>query len=207
MSILDEQLKELQGRKLKVEFFNLLKKNIGSISDPKFKSVEKEVKDDLFTFIQAQVDMIEGGEVKSKSEINELFNEDTVKTLLILAEKVKSKQTSSRQTQEPVKQADSLENQLDYSKADKISFALQYRHLGGKDIKVSSQGGAKGKVVGVDAPYIVVQLLNGQTVSVPPKDIMVWEKIIKLEIGFTIPSRFDKIKLVINCIFKGVLNG
>lgn len=173
MSILDEQLKELQGRKLKVEFFNLLKKNIGSISDPKFKSVEKEVKDDLFTFIQAQVDMIEGGEVKSKSEINELFNEDTVKTLLILAEKVKSKQTSSRQTQEPVKQADSLENQLDYSKADKISFALQYRHLGGKDIKVSSQGGAKGKVVGVDAPYIVVQLLNGQTVSVPPKDIMV----------------------------------
>lgn len=178
MSKLDEQLKELQSRKLKVEFFKLLKTTIGDVS-PKdgMKDIEKEVKDQLFAFIDAQVDMIESGEVKSNGEINTLFEDTEVQILKKMVEKVSQKQIDPYKTTgvnetlktNGVEQTQPV-NAMD--KQDKIQFALKHRNLGGKDVKVKSLGNASGTVTGIDAPNIVVQLANGQYVQVPPQDII-----------------------------------
>ena len=84
MSALDDELKELRSRKLKAEFFALLRNSVGEVDASKFKDVEKEVKDEVFAFIDAQVDIIESGEVRHKGELDTLFSESDVKTLKLL---------------------------------------------------------------------------------------------------------------------------
>lgn len=175
MSVLDEQLKELQGRKLKVEFFQLLKSKLGDITETKYKNVEKEIKDDLFAFIDAQVGLIEGGEVRSEAEVGSIFNDEQAKALLLLADKVINKapqETPYNNQNPPANTPMNPAPQTDMNKQDKISFALQHQKLGGKKVTIPSHGGATGEVTGLDAPYIGVTLTNGQYVKVLPKDIV-----------------------------------
>ena len=173
MSVLDQQLKELQQRKLKVEFFKHIKGKIGDVSNQTFKDVEKEVKDQVFAFIDAQVDMIEGGEIETKEEVSNVFSDEQVKALVLLANKVANRapEQSNPYSQEPT--SPPPQAPINNSTQDKISFALSHRHLDGKEVKVKSQGGSTGVVVGLDAPNIVISLTNGTTVAVPPGDLIV----------------------------------
>ena len=170
MSALDDQLRELQGRKLKVEFFKLLRKSIGDVTEARFKEVEKEVKDQIFAFVDAQVDMIESGEITKKSEITGVFSDEQFKALSLLADKVANKTNISNPYGE--NEARKSTQKPKYPQ-DKVSFALQHRNLENKEVKVRSLGEAKGKIVGLDAPNVVVQLLTGQTVEVSLGDIII----------------------------------
>jgi len=176
MSKLTEQLKELQRKQLKVEFFQFLKKSIGEVNDPKYKEAEKEVKDQIFAFIDAQIDMIESGEVTKSEEISRVFSDEQFQALALLADKVANKTLVSPnagenpyggKTPKPAPQAKPVAQQ------DKVSFALQHRHLENKEVKVKSLGGAQGKIVGLDAPNVVAQLVTGQTVETPLGDIII----------------------------------
>ena len=166
MSKLDEQLKELQIKKLKVEFLKLLRNNIGDVTGDQFKEIEVEVKEEVFAFLDAQIDMIESGEIKTTNEVTQLFNDDEVNALKLFAQKAISKQN------QPIKQSPSVNNieNNNFSTQDKIRFAQEHRHLGGKMVKLKD--GNEGKVVGLDAPSVLISLYNGVTVGYNVKDIV-----------------------------------
>lgn len=169
MSALDDELKELRSRKLKAEFFALLRNSVGEVDASKFKDVEKEVKDEVFAFIDAQVDIIESGEVRHKGELDTLFSESDVKTLKLLINKVQNKTS----TETPYdKKTPPKAPPVDMNKQDKIGFAIKHQQLGGKEVKVISMDNATGTVTGLDAPYIGVTLKNGEYVKVLPQDIL-----------------------------------
>ena len=135
MSKLDDQLKELKERKLKVEFFKLFKKTVGNIPAGEFKSVEKEIKDKLFAFIDSQIDMIESGEVTKTTEIEGAFSSEEFAVLKIFANKAMNKEASPKTPASPPSVVE--------SKQDKISFALAHRHLGGKKVETPQGTGGK----------------------------------------------------------------
>lgn len=178
MSRLDEQLKELQTKKLKAEFLKLLKNKVGDVTNDKFKSVEKEIKDQVFAFLDARVDMIESGEIKQESELKGLFSSDEVEVLKLLAQRAASKQNKVSQPKEikenPYKTTGveaAPEITAELTPAEKIKFAQELRHLDAKEIKMKD--GSSGTVVGLDAPHVIVQLYNGVSVRVKPEDVIV----------------------------------
>ena len=179
MGKLDDDLKKLHAQKLKAEFLKLLRTAVGDVSDPKFKTIEKDVKDEVFAFFDAQIDMIESGEIRNSQELDTLFSTNEIEVLKIIVQRATkngietteptgpySKETPTTETPKPTPKTE-------MSTPDKISFALEYRHLGGKTVKVKSHDGASGEVTGIDAPNIVVHLANGQYVYVPPEDLIV----------------------------------
>ena len=167
MSKLNDQFKEIQTKLLKAEFFKLVKDNLSKIDSGKFKDVAKEVKDQVNAFLDAQVDIIESGEVR-KEEITSLFTSDEVATLKLLAARASGKKPSMNQgpppKQEPKKERDHIDT------PDKISFALKHRNLGGKRVQINDKG--SGMCIGLDAPYVVVKLDNGTTVEVLPQELI-----------------------------------
>jgi hypothetical protein len=172
MSLLDEQLKELQTRKLRVEYFKFLKSKIGDVAKDSFKEVEKEIKDLLFSYIDNQINQIELGKIDNPA-INELSTED-IAILKVFIEKIKN---TTAQDQVP-KKAEiapiapiAPQNAPTTSKPDKISFALKHRALGGKTVEILSRNRERGTVVGIDAPNIVVQLLSGSVIQADLTDI------------------------------------
>jgi len=168
MSKLNDQFKEIQTKLLKAEFFKLAKESLSKIdSGSKFKDVAKEVKDQVNAFIDAQIDIIESGDVK-EAEIASLFTSDEVATLKLLAARAGKKVVKGQEPpakQEPKRQREPIDT------PDKISFALQHRNLGGKRVQIKDKG--SGACVGLDAPYVVVKLDNGTTVEVLPQELIV----------------------------------
>tara|TARA_R110000868_G_C10973188_1_gene771556 strand:+ start:89045 stop:89557 length:513 start_codon:yes stop_codon:yes gene_type:complete len=170
MSKLDEQLKELKAKKLKTEFFKLIKDNLNKIDSKEFKDVAKEVKDEVNAFIDSQIDMIETGEISHKNQIEGLFSEDQVKILKALSDRAMSKQTLNKPA--PVEEThEKIPDKPDLPKPDKIQFALKHRHLGNKKVQVRDRG--NGTCVGIDAPHIIVKLDSGVTIHTMPEEIIV----------------------------------
>lgn len=57
---------------------------------------------------------------------------------------------------------------------DKVSFALQNRHLENKEVSVTTANGVvNGTVRGLDAPFVVVQTETGQTIDATLDSIQV----------------------------------
>jgi len=52
---------------------------------------------------------------------------------------------------------------------DKLAFALDNRHLAGKSVSIANDKNItiNGKVVGLDAPFVIVQTEAGPTIKVP----------------------------------------
>jgi hypothetical protein len=161
MSKLDDQLKELQRRKAKIELYNAAFKSMKFHSD-KFKDIAQEVRLEIDGFIADKIFKIEDGEVEQPTEA---FTDQEVKILKKMANMAaeRAKEPTAR-PQEPKVKKPVAETQ------DVLSFALKYRSWGGKNVNVAKAG--KGKVVGMEAPHILVKLeTNGMTVKVPPEDI------------------------------------
>ncbi len=181
MSKLDDQLEDLKIKKLKVIFLQLIRAAVGNVADDKFKAVEKEVKDQVFAFIDSQVDMIESGEYKSNLEIKKLFNDEEVIVLKKLVERAKNSSTTKIDVTlkpnngspgAPVTTPIRNTQPQELSKPDKIAFAIQHRSLGGQTVTLPSHGNKSGKVVGIDAPYIIVNVGPKQNLSVLPEELV-----------------------------------
>jgi hypothetical protein len=171
MGKLDDEIRQLHLRKSKIDFFKLLKNNIGNVAGDKFKQIEKEVKDELFAFIDAQVDMIDSGQMQ-KTELERLFTEDEVLILKKLANRAANKVNQAAPKQ-PLKATPTNTQPAQVeTKQDKVQFALAHRHLANKEVKVKSYDMASGVVTGVDAPNVIVGLDNGVYVKVLPEDLV-----------------------------------
>lgn len=162
MSKLEDQLKELTFKKQKVDYLKFLDEKIKNIKNIDFKEVEQEVKEIISSFIISKISLIEEGEVlketTSRTTIPHQFDEESLKILAQIVEKAKGKvlpqATSVQKTETKVEKNVPVQ--------DKITFALANRHLEGKILTANTlMGQVTGKVVGLDAPHIIIQTVPG----------------------------------------------
>jgi hypothetical protein len=162
MSKLEEQLKELSLKKKKVDYFKFLSDKLVDIKNIEFKEVESEVKELLTQFISREINLIENGLEDTKKVSKEgdpsippIFDAESIKILNHLVEKAKHK------FEKPIEQPkESTPQKLPVS--DKIRFAQQNRHLEGKTLTAKTLiGEVTGRVVGLDAPNILLQVTPG----------------------------------------------
>lgn len=162
MSKLDDQLKELQRRKAKIEMYIAFKKRGAPVSDT-YKDIASEVKDEINSFIDNKIALIESNEIEQPVDV---FTDAEVKILKGLANRAaeRAKEPTVKTPSKPKEKKPVAETQ------DVLSFALKYRSWGGKTVTVENAG--LGKVVGMEAPNIIVKLeANAMTVKVPPENI------------------------------------
>jgi len=178
MSKLDDLLKDAQSKKLKSEFLQFMKKKIGDVTDIRFKSVEKEIKDQIFAFFDAQIDMIESGEISCKEEVENLFQEKEVVVLKKMAERLANREETEKAPEEPGNVVKTRPVGIEFPSAenmpkqDKIAFAVAHRGWGGKEVRFHSNPTATGTVIGINAPYIIVKLKTGATIKTTPEDLI-----------------------------------
>lgn len=177
MSKLDDQIKELNLRKTKVECLAAVNKSLKDVTE-KYKDAGAEVKALIKGFIDAQINMVEEG--VSPNILEPGFSAEEVSVLKQMINKIISKGATK-----PVAVAKPVENNAfskepvtetsravaeandHHAKADKIRFALQNSHLSNKRVKVEDgDASSEGVVVGIDAPNIIVKTDNGLILKV-----------------------------------------
>ncbi len=198
MTLLEQQLAELQAKKNRVDEFKIL---IAKITDsPNTTTVSKEV----IEFIEKRITAIESGSdvLGIDTPVATLsFTDDEVGVLKQMANKILTNKVSppvpiqnpeikdrtthasgafgDEETEElPPKRPNPKQPTQPPKRAanqDKISFAMAHRHLAEKRCTVVTATGNKvgGKIVGMDAPYLVVQTDTGHAINVPPEEVTV----------------------------------
>lgn len=177
MSNIDAQIKALLLKKKKIDYVSYIAdliKNDTKCVD--FEDVQKEIVSRIEPFLLELMTAIENDvEVSVAPKIDP----ERQKALLELADKVlaakknpKSQNEPSRN--EPFAPTPKTPQKPIVSNQDKMSFALDNRHLGGKRVQVENDTNSdvKGTVVGLDAPYVVVKTDQGPTINVPLEKVM-----------------------------------
>ena len=185
MSLLEQQIKELQLRKSKADLFRLVLEEIQT--NPKkeqFSEVYEDVMAELAEFVSGRVSAIENGEERQPEKAPAELTEDDKSLLLALARRAKERvtqpennggaftneditipKTPARPQNNPQKQA---------KRQDMLQFAQQHRHLDRKRVTVHPpQGDVGGIVVGAIAPNLIIKTDTGHEVPVPPENITV----------------------------------
>lgn len=144
IKFLQEEEKRLERETRKVAFLNHILTSTREYNDQAFEDVKADVIELLEAFVQRAVEQIEG-------------------TTTSVAPSVQSVDTSVRKTEAPVAKVDTV------GIGDKLSFALDNSHLGGKRVTVANDKNLTivGKVVGLDAPFVIVETETGPTIKVP----------------------------------------
>lgn len=162
MSKIDEQIKKLREQekrleleKLKVEFLTHILSSVKDYKEEAFASVKSDVIEVLEPFIKKSIEAIETG---NTLEIVLRSNANPAPVIPIPLEAANATPPSK-----PKNAEDSV------GPNDKLSFALDNRHLAGKNVNVANDQSIiiRGKVVGLDAPYVLVQTETGPTIKVP----------------------------------------
>lgn len=176
MSKIDDQIKELQVKKRKVEFLNSLKGFISnSTTSKEFSDVKKEIEILVNEFVENQIKIIEDGEApKSENPANQLADNEVVvlKDMVTRFLSKTNQVTKEKEIEVPKVQVE--KQRIPMPQQDKISFALANRHLDHKRVKVITQNGnVSGIVCGLDAPNVVVKTDNGYTIEVTLDKIII----------------------------------
>lgn len=186
MSLLEQQIKELQLRKSKADLFKLILEEIQT--NPKkeqFSEVYDDVMAELAEFVSSRVQAIENGEAQKEQEKPAELTEDDKSLLLALARRAKERVT------QPASNAGAYADETDITvpkapqprpnntakqakRTDMLQFAQQHRHLDRKRVTVHTpQGDVGGIVVGAIAPNLIIKTDTGHEVPVPPENITV----------------------------------
>lgn len=195
MSLLDQQLKELQVKKFKILYFQqileLLTLSPSNLvgSEQVEKPAQEEAIKELTDFITTRISSIENGEPEKELKPfpqGGFYTKPQLDMLLELAnralERTKPLQPpkndnstfgSDEEEFVSAKQVNSKKKPV-RSGHDVLAFAMQYRHLDQKTCSVTTKNGeVAGKIVGTEAPFLVVQTETGHTIKVPPESVIV----------------------------------
>lgn len=170
MSAIEEKLKQIkaQENKLlldqrKIEFLNHILTSAEEYDHRDFQDVKSEVVCMLKGFVQnATVSIENGTELKFNAESNPMpvINTQGAETSRISG-------TKPNEAQEP-------QRVVELSPHEKMNFAINNRHLGGKVVSVLNDKNVdiKGEVVGLDAPDVIVKTTTGPTIRVPLEKVV-----------------------------------
>lgn len=173
MSKIDTQIKELLAKKKKVDYINYvldLVKNDTKCID--FSEVKTEIVAQIEPHLLKLIEQIESDVLTESKDTKQLISEEDLEILKLLANKVKSKDSiePKKVNNPPPKQ----NNQQHASTQDKMNFALNNRHLAGKRVQVINDQNIDlhGKVVGLDAPFVLVETDTGPVINVPLEKVV-----------------------------------
>lgn len=160
MSKIDEQIKKLreQEKRLELETKKILflQHILDSARDYDHANF-KEVKDEVVAMLEKLVE--KAVESPEASVLVQHTNTSTFKSDVPVNSR---KEVAPKKVPEP-----------GMSIAEKANFAMDHRHLAGKTVTVENDKNMviKGKVVGLDAPFVVVAVEGGPNINVPREKI------------------------------------
>lgn len=186
MSLLEQQIKELQQRKQKADLFKLMLEELQT--NPKkeqFAEVWDDVLAEMAEFVSSRVQAIENGETQKDENKPAELTEDDKGLLLELARRAKQRVNQPAQNtgafadetditvpKAPARPQNNTAKQA--KRMDMLQFAQQHRHLDRKRVTVHTpQGDVGGVVVGAIAPNLIIKTDTGHEVPVPPENITV----------------------------------
>lgn len=184
MSKIDTLIKELQQRKLKIDYVShvaeLIKNDASAIS---FESVKKEILDLIDPLLLKLMGDLESDNQPAPAQVANPatgLTQDESNALKTMAQAVLQRANqnpgnspySATPQPAPVKPAI---NKAQMNNQDKMSFAMNNRHLANKKVTaITDQNIAfQGIVVGLDAPNVVIKTDAGPTLEVPIERITV----------------------------------
>lgn len=179
MSNIDSQIKALLLKKKKIDYVSYiadLVKNDTKCHD--FKDVKSEVVSKIEPFLIELMTAIESdSDVKtpkdeSKPIMVDFLSSDEQKAIKLVAQAALKKVNQlPSQTDTPSKP---VKTQAEVSPSDKMNFAMSNRHLANKRVQVINDNNVQilGKIVGLDAPNVVVKTDTGPTIDVPLNKIV-----------------------------------
>jgi hypothetical protein len=182
MSLLEQQIKELQLKKAKADFFKFLQQNLETLPvGEDFKEISGEVLAEMIEFIMHKIEEIESGKLTPpKEEAETLFTLKEANILKALAARAEGKTATTSTTSNTFGSDEARvppKPETPGQKAkrqDMIQFALANRHLEKKRVRViTSQGEVGGVVVGMIAPNIIVKTDTGHEVPVDLDNLIV----------------------------------
>lgn len=179
MSKIDQQIKDLQLKKKKIDYVSYvadLIKNDTKCHD--FKEVQKEIVGKIEPFLIDLISAIENdSEVVKKvdaANTTGTFSEQEAKALKAVADKLLNKQALPEQpkTQAAPQKPKTAKDEVSHT--DKMNFALNNRHLASKRVQILNDQNAQifGNVVGLDAPFVLVKTDTGPTIQVPLEKVV-----------------------------------
>lgn len=179
MSKIQDQIKLLQLKQKKLEYVSyiadLIKNDTKCID---FKDVQTEIVEQVEPFLLDLMTSIEN-DTPLKSQTKEPdFTHNQIVTLRTVADTILNRPEVTKAKVEDVQpfhkpvQAPTPTSEL--SPQDKMSFAMDNRHLANKRVQVINDQNVtiNGKVVGLDAPHVVVQTDTGPTIKVPLQKVV-----------------------------------
>ena len=165
MSKIDDQIKELQLKKKKIEFLNHILKSAKDYKHKDFDDIKESVIEDLEKFVTNAIVGIENG---SGVNWDGLMDQNDLAILKTMVNKVKNRPAPTPKNQ-PYNNSSPEKKKPVADPNDKLSFALNNRHLANKRVTVANDQNmqVQGEVVGLDAPNVVVRTDAGPTINVP----------------------------------------
>lgn len=154
MSKLDDRLKQLKEQeraleldKRKIEFLQHILQSAKDYNHKSFVDVKNDVVSMLSDLVDQAIQKIEG--------------------IVPTPTPTKGETPYAKEEQSPPPPVKKPEDRIGAN--DKLSFAMDNRHLAGKSVSVANDKNItiKGKVVGLDAPYVLVATESGPTIKVP----------------------------------------
>ena len=175
MSKIQEQIKALQLKQKKIEYISYLAdliKNDTKCID--FKDVQKEIVEKIEPFLLSLMTEIEEGAVPKESQSETTLTPEQVEALKKVADRVLTKPVVENQPFAQPQPQQPVQSKAEPPHQDKMRFALDNRHLADKRVQVINDKNVQiyGKVVGLDAPYVVIQTETGPVINVPLEKIV-----------------------------------
>lgn len=170
MSTLDDQIKELQTKKLQADCYKKILESVESLELKTFEAVKDDILLNLNGYILKQIDNIENPVEKEDPTLDKTPGELTSDEMTIL------KQLAGRVTQRSdAFVQEELPKKPQVDRVDPIRFAKQYRHLDGKKVTVNTQNGPVSATVrGVDPSVgkLIVQTDTGHSIPADPANVV-----------------------------------
>lgn len=170
MSKINDQIKDLQIKLKRIEFLNHILDSAKKYEDKDFFEVKEEVISLLEGFVTSTIEGIESSsETLSKTTLKGEFSADDLNIVRSMVNRVKHKKQVTPDVNTPYEKPSTPVKKDLIDPNDKLTFALENRHLANKKVSIANDKGltVTGEVVGLDAPNVIVRTDTGPTIQVP----------------------------------------